>query len=179
MHQRAVAEGKDWLETLLRLAGFPGEVEATIAEPLTHQPIEGQGDDPDGAVHQAAVWLTIAPESLSADQQARLIGDRGEVIDAIQYLATLQLNQRLPEEHVPFVVDLDGYRDRRLAELKAIVELAVAAVRGNGEPYELRSLSSAERRQIHNLLEAEVDLETFSQGREPDRRLVVRRKAEA
>jgi spoIIIJ-associated protein len=174
MHQRAVVEGKDWLETLLRLAGFPAEVQAEVAEPLRHQPI----DTSDGQPHHAAVWLTIAPDALTADQQAKLIGDRGEVIDAIQYLASLQLNQRLPEEHIPFVVDLDGYRDRRLAELTAIVDQAVAAVRASGEPYELKSLSSAERRQVHNLLEAEADLETFSQGREPDRRLVVRRKAE-
>lgn len=174
MHQRAVIEGKEWLETLLRLAGFPAEVQAEVAEPLRHQPIESS----DGQPHHEAVWLTIAPGQLTVEQQERLIGTGGEVIDAIQYLASLQLNQRLPEEHIPFVVDLDGYRDRRLAELQAIVAVAVASVRDTGEPYELRSLSSAERRQIHNLLEPESDLETFSQGREPDRRLVVRRKTD-
>ena len=47
-------------------------------------------------------------------------------------------------------------------------------VRASGHPIELESLSAAERRQIHTFLKEARDLETFSQGQEPDRRLVVR-----
>lgn len=50
---------------------------------------------------------------------------------------------------------------------------AADQVLASGEEYELKGLSSAERRQLHHFLKAKEGLSTFSRGKEPDRRLVV------
>jgi spoIIIJ-associated protein len=55
-----------------------------------------------------------------------------------------------------------------------MAENAAQQVRMTGKEYEMKSLSSAERRQVHTLLKDCPDLETYSRGKEPDRRLVVR-----
>ena len=56
------------------------------------------------------------------------------------------------------------------------MEQVAQQVRQTGEEVEMKSLSSAERRQIHTFLKDAEDLETESRGQEPDRRLVVRRR---
>jgi spoIIIJ-associated protein len=73
-----------------------------------------------------------------------------------------------------FTVELAGYRLQRHKELQEIAENAANQVRQTGKEYELKSLSSAERRQVHTILKEYGDLETYSRGQEPDRRLVVR-----
>ena len=56
---------------------------------------------------------------------------------------------------------------------------AVAQVRETSEPFEMHGLSSADRRAVHGLLSEYPDLESSSQGQEPDRFLVVRLKGES
>ena len=126
--------------------------------------------------HQAdGYWLTIDDSNLTPTQMQILIGDDGSVIDAIQYLCNTIVN--ISEELVEstgYTVELNGYRLHRLKELQAIAESAAMQVRQTGELFELKSLSSAERRQVHSILSEYDDLETYSIGQEPDRRLVVR-----
>jgi spoIIIJ-associated protein len=105
----------------------------------------------------------------------RVIGDRGESIDAIQYLVNTSLNLSLePELQGSFTVEMAGYRVKRYQELVDLVRETADKVRATGEEIEVPGLSSAERRQIHNLLQDSTDLQTESRGQEPDRRLVVR-----
>jgi spoIIIJ-associated protein len=154
-------QGREWLNQLLGLAKLPATVE------------------PDGVAvrDDESCWLTISADALSAEQIQALQGDRGEVLDSIQYLLNTTLNMGKPEgEQQPFTVELDGYRDRRQAELLALAEEAAAKVRETGEEFEMVALSAAERRQVHTFLKDYEDLETSSRGQEPDRRLVVRRK---
>ncbi len=87
--------------------------------------------------------------------------------------ATLNLGQE-PDKQGAFTVELAGYRLNRYSELEAMAEQAAAHARQTGEEFELKSLSSAERRQVHTMLKEYDDLETYSRGQEPDRRLVVR-----
>ncbi|MBD2092624.1 RNA-binding protein [Microcoleus sp. FACHB-1515] len=150
--------GQQWLDEFLKLAGLP----ATVS--IAPQPQWNEE------------WLTIDATHLTPDQVQHLTGDHGSALDAIQYLANTTLNLgRAKEEQQAITVELNGYRDRRLVELQSMAEAAAQQVRETGEDYELTSLSAAERRQVHTLLQAHEDLETFSQGTEPDRRLVVRR----
>ncbi len=154
-------QGREWLNQLLSLATLPAAV------------------DTDGVAirEDESCWLTISSDALSTEQIQALQGDRGEVLDSIQYLLNTTLNMGKPEgEQQPFTVELDGYRDRRQAELLALAEEAAAKVRETGEEFEMVALSAAERRQVHTFLKDYEDLETSSRGQEPDRRLVVRRK---
>lgn len=154
-------QGREWLNQLLSLATLPAAVDA------------------DGVAirEDESCWLTISSDALSTEQIQALQGDRGEVLDSIQYLLNTTLNMGKPEgEQQPFTVELDGYRNRRQAELLALAEEAAAKVRETGEEFEMVALSAAERRQVHTFLKDYEDLETSSRGQEPDRRLVVRRK---
>lgn len=156
-----IQHGKQWLEKLLELIGVPVTVNVGRMEERENKLI--------------SCWLTIDETQLSSEQIELLIGKKGETIDSIQYLANAILNIGVAEDqHRLFTVELNGYRIRRQAELFAIAQKAAAKVRQTGEPEELKYLSSAERRQIHSLLEDAQDLKTESQGQEPNRRLIVR-----
>jgi spoIIIJ-associated protein len=97
------------------------------------------------------------------------------VLDAIQYLANSVLNLNQADElQASYTIELNGYRVKREAEIRALAENAAAEVRSTGQEVEIKSLSSAERRQIHTFLKEFRDLETFSHGKEPHRQLVVR-----
>ena len=155
MSESQIERGQEWLEKLLSLSN----VNSTVIPS-----------------HQAdGYWLTIDDSNLTPTQMQILIGDDGSVIDAIQYLCNTIVN--ISEELVEstgYTVELNGYRLHRLKELQAIAESAAMQVRQTGELFELKSLSSAERRQVHSILSEYDDLETYSIGQEPDRRLVVR-----
>jgi len=120
-------------------------------------------------------WLTIEQTKLTPKQIQILIGSEGTVLDAIQYLANAILNLGQDDEaQAAYTVELDGYRLRRQEELRALAAHAAQTVRETGQEFEMKALSSAERRQVHTFLKECEDLETQSRGQEPDRRLVVR-----
>jgi spoIIIJ-associated protein len=152
--------GEEWLTQLLQISGMPCKVQ-----------IDQTRFQSDGSC-----WLMIDSSNLSPEQIQGLIGHDGSVLDAIQYLANTTLNLgRSTEDQQAFTVELDGYRARRQVELQSMAEEAAQRVRETGEEYELSSLSAAERRQVHTFLKPFEDLETYSRGKEPDRRLVIRR----
>lgn len=157
MSNYQIEQGSQWLEELLRLAEIPTSATAR------------QEED--------SYWLTIDESNLSAEQISILIGVDGLVLDAIQYLANTIVNiSKELDDRVAYTVELNGYRSRRLQELKLMADYAAGQVRLTGFEYELASLSSTERRQVHTMLKDCEDLETYSRGQEPDRRLVVRMK---
>lgn len=168
--------GQEWLETLLHMAGLPAKVNVEYRED-TLSPSNHLGEGlPDASELARTCWLTIDESNLVSDQVITLIGPDGSVLDAIQYLGNTILNLGQEQGHQrAFTIDLHGYRVQRQAALKAMAEEAAEKVRETGQEYELKSLSSAERRQVHTFLQNYPDLETYSRGREPDRRLVVRR----
>ena len=156
--------GQQWLETLLQLRGVATDVKAEL------ETVEGS-DLPESDSY----WLTIDETGLTPEKIQILIGSEGNVLDAIQYLANAILNlNQTQEQQASYTVELNGYRVRRQAEIQAMAEQAALTVRSSGQQVELKSLSSAERRQIHTFLKDFTDLETFSQGKEPHRYLVVR-----
>lgn len=151
--------GRKWLEQLLEITGFPSSVTVDMSK------LDSEG----------SCWLTISSDSLSPHQIEHLIGERGVVLDAVQYLAntTLNLNCEKDEQRA-YTIELDGYRVRRCAELEEIAKEAAEHVRSTGEEYAIKSLSSAERRQVHSIFQDWEDLATESRGREPERHLVVK-----
>jgi spoIIIJ-associated protein len=158
--------GREWLEALLQIMGLSGSsVKAESDETILDSDLQ----EPD------SYWLTIDETKLTPEQIKILIGSEGTVLDAIQYLANASLNlSQTQEQQAFYTVELNGYRIRRQAEIKALAEHAAEQVRSSGKEVEIKSLSSAERRQIHTFLKDFADLETFSRGREPHRHLVVR-----
>ena len=148
-----------------------------LSQLLEHQGIKTTvtGEHIDDALGDSSFWLTIEDSSLNQAQIDGLLGERGRVLDAIQYLANTVLNiGQDPENQQSYTIELQGYRQQRRDELKTIAERAAEEALSTGREHEVADLSSAERRQVHTFLKAYGGLETFSRGREPDRRLVVR-----
>lgn len=159
MSERQDQDGIQWLSTLLEHQGVQTGV---------------TGEHIDDDMGDSSFWMTIEDDSLTQTQIDGLLGERGRVLDAIQYLANTVLNiGQDPSEQQSYTIELKGYRQQRRNELKAIAEEAAAAALESGNEHEIADLSSAERRQVHTFLKAYGGLETFSRGREPDRRLVV------
>ncbi|MGD1920806.1 MAG: protein jag [Pleurocapsa sp.] len=152
--------GKEWLDRLLALMNLTAKVNT--------EGFETVNTDLD------SIWLNIDGSKLTPEQKKQFVGSKGAGIDAIQYLANTILNLNAdPESQNSFVIELDGYRVQRNHELAALTKEAVEKVKSTGEETEILGLSSAERKQIHSLLQNLDGLKSESRGQEPDRRLIV------
>jgi spoIIIJ-associated protein len=111
---------------------------------------------------------------LEGDDLGLFIGRHGATIDAVQHLAFKTATKDVPPSAgLRVVVDAAGYRERReLALQRQAEEAAEDAVR-SGRPVALDAMSATERKVVHEYLKDREDVETYSEGTEPDRHLVV------
>ncbi len=112
---------------------------------------------------------------LSGEDSHFALAENGEMLDAFEVLLFQIYGRELDREH-RFVVDAEGFRQTRKAELKAMAHFAADQARKNGRPFTFGVLNSTERRIIHLTLQSETDLATESVGEGRDRRLQVRLK---
>lgn len=101
-----------------------------------------------------------------------LVGRHGQVLDALQYLASLAVN-RGSGQRLRVVFDADGYRARREATLKKLAADLAAQVKSTGQEAVLDPLSPLERRIVHTALVDDPDIKTYSEGEEPDRYVII------
>ena len=100
-----------------------------------------------------------------------LIGKHGQTIDAIQYLANAIVRAEGGSHEV--VVDAAGYRARRTATLEAVAQRAAKRAVSTGKAIELDPMTSIERKIVHEALKGDAEVETESEGSEPNRFVVV------
>lgn len=101
-----------------------------------------------------------------------LLADHGRTLDAIQHLAyRMAFGASTPRKAV--VVDAAGYRARRATALRAAADQAVETAVREGRPVALEPMSAIERKVVHEHLRDRRQIETYSEGEEPSRRLVV------
>jgi len=110
--------------------------------------------------------------TVNGDDLGLLIGKHGATIDAIQHIA-FRAAFRGEEERKQVVVDAAGYRERREGALHRMADRAAAEALQYGRPVELEPMRATERKIVHTYLSERNDVETHSEGDEPDRRLVV------
>jgi spoIIIJ-associated protein len=113
--------------------------------------------------------------NLSGDDAHLALAENGELLDAFEVVLFQTMGRELERQH-RFVVDADGFRQTRKAELHAMAKFAAGHVRKNGIPFTFGVLNSTERRIIHMSLQQEEDLITESVGDGRERRLQVRLK---
>ena len=101
-----------------------------------------------------------------------LIGRRGQTIDAVQLLC-YRAAFRGHNERKRVVVDAAGYRDRRREAVERQAERAAERALESGKEIELEPMTPTERKLVHDHLKDRAGLETFSEGDEPDRCVVV------
>jgi spoIIIJ-associated protein len=109
---------------------------------------------------------------LRGEDVGLFIGRRGQTIDAVQHLAQRIVFHEGPSD-VRVVIDADGYRERRAEALRADADDAAEEALRSGRPVELDPMPASERRVVHEHLRERGDVQTHSEGDEPERRLVV------
>lgn len=144
----------DILETLLEKMHVSAAVEASLSEP----------DDITG---QRVNVINISGEDLGL-----LIGPRGETLDAMQFLSRLMVAHRL-HRRANFVVDVEGFRQRRVQALTRLAERMADKARQRQEPISLEPMSAYERRIIHMALRDAPDVYTESSGEGKQRKVRI------
>jgi spoIIIJ-associated protein len=114
----------------------------------------------------------ILEVNIEGEGMGVIIGKRGATLDSLQYLATLVVNKGRAD-HVRMKLDTEGYRARRQETLeKLAINLAKKAKR-TGRRVALEPMNPYERRIIHSVLQADRGVETYSEGEEPYRKVVI------
>jgi spoIIIJ-associated protein len=152
MSDDGVVEGtvQEVLEEVVEALGLRGSVE-----------VERDGDVVTGTVHGEDLGL--------------FIGRHGQTIDAVQHLVFRIVLARGggSEGDLRIVVDAEGYRARRTEALQRVADQAAEDARRYGRPVALDAMTASERKLVHEYLRDRGDVETYSEGEEPDRHLVV------
>lgn len=125
---------------------------------------------------RASVDVAVTGEEIRAtvngEELGLLIGKHGATIDALQHIAA-RAAFRGDAERKRVVVDAAGYRERREGALRRAADRAVEDALSFGRSVELEPMSAPERKIVHQYLAERTEVDTHSEGDEPERRLVV------
>ncbi len=137
----------DYIEGLLDILDFDGDIDELVQSGRPVVELVGDGLDP-------------------------LIGQRGATLEALQELARLAIFQQTGSPS-RLLLDVGGFRQARRKELAAIAKNAVEKVHEHGEPVKLDPMTAFERKCVHDVVNELSDVESESEGVEPNRRIVV------
>lgn len=129
--------------------------------------VSGYVTEPDDLTGQRVNIIEISGEDLGV-----LIGPRGETLDSLQYLSRLMVAHKL-HRRANFVVDVEGFRQRREQALTRLAERMAEKARQRGEAISLEPMSAYERRIVHMALRNAPDVYTESTGEGKQRRVRI------
>ena len=109
---------------------------------------------------------------LSGDEMGAVVGRRGDNLDAMQYLASLVANKS-EGSYVRVVLDIDDYRSKREASLRAYARKTAANAVKSGRSITLEPMNPYERRIVHSTVQTVSGATSKSIGSEPNRRVVI------
>ena len=156
-------------------------------EPFEPTPEENQTEDAkrareflSGLTERMGVPVEIAlmetPEQLrmqmTGEGMSLLIGRRGETLDALQYLTSLNIN-RGREEYLRVSIDTENYRAKREEALRKLAVRMAGRAKKSGRRVALEPMNPYERRILHSALQNDPDVTTHSEGEEPYRRVII------
>ncbi|WP_205696225.1 R3H domain-containing nucleic acid-binding protein [Conexibacter sp. SYSU D00693] len=126
---------------------------------------------------EATVQVDVDDEEivgvLEGDDLGIFIGRHGATIEAVQHLAQRILLSDPSAPRRRIVVDAAGYRARRREALQKQADQAAAEALRFDRAVALDAMTASERKLVHEHLRDRDDLETYSEGEEPDRHLVI------
>lgn len=147
----------------------PDDVIAETAAYLKEIATDMQVEDLDITYKVEGKYVTFQLESKKA---ALLIGKRGQTLNALQQLAQLVVNKYAKQFKI-VRIDVGDYRERREQSLEHLADrMADKAVR-TGRRVQLEPMPAYERKVIHHTLSSRLDIETYSEGSDPYRYLVI------
>lgn len=142
-----LSEAREHVQNLLSATGLEGEVSAI--------------DDGE--------FLQI---NVDSEDSGLLIGQKGETIDSLQYLVNVAMYRARPFEK-KIVLDVGGYRERRVKAVQGMALRAAKKVSKNGKAVELPPMSASERRAVHTYLKDDPRVTTSSNGKDEDRKITI------
>lgn len=151
LEDRLVAEGEiagDYLEELLDLLDFDGDIDLDVEGDRAVVSIDGGTD------------------------LNKLVGRKGEVLDALQELTRLAVHQKTGERS-RLMLDVARWRRGRREELAALGDKIARRVVESGQREELSPMTPFERKIVHDAVAAVDGVRSESEGAEPSRRVVV------
>ena len=110
--------------------------------------------------------------NMQGDSQGILIGRRGETLDALQYLTSLQVNKGRGE-YIRVTLDTEGYRARREEALIRLANRMANRAVKTGRRVSMEPMNPYERRILHSALQGNPAVTTHSEGEEPNRHVVI------
>lgn len=111
--------------------------------------------------------------NLNGSKMGLVIGYRGETLDSLQYLVSLVVNKNHENPYKKVVLDAENYRHKREETLIKVAQKTAYKVKKSGRPYKLEPMNPYERRIIHSALQEYTDINTYSEGEEPFRRIII------
>ena len=136
----------DYLEALLDIVDLDGDID-----------IDVEND-------RAALAIT-------GGKLSHLVGERGEVLDALQELTRLAVQTSLGERS-RLMLDIDNFRSAKKSELAKLAKEIAETVKSSGEAVKLRPMNAFERKVVHDTIQ-ELGLTSESEGEDPNRCVVV------
>nr|WP_272899231.1 RNA-binding cell elongation regulator Jag/EloR [Caldalkalibacillus salinus] len=143
----AVQEGQAFLEEVLAKMNIPAKIE-----------VKEESDQ----------WTF----DVTGDKIGLMIGRRGQTLDALQYLTNVVAN-RYTEDYVRIILDAENYRKRRKETLQQLSDRMAKKVITTRAKVSLEPMNAAERKIIHTHLQSYAGVLTESEGREPNRHVVI------
>ena len=113
--------------------------------------------------------------TLNGEEAGRLIGYRGETLNAMQLVLSSIANKKI-EGKVRIILDIENYREKRKIALEELADKLARTVIRNGKQVTLEPMSAYERKIIHNRLQDSQRVKTYSVGEEPYRNVVITKK---
>jgi spoIIIJ-associated protein len=144
-----------FLEGLMDAIGLDADLEIASADGVTY----------------VDVWSHSSSEDMGI-----LIGKRGHTVDSLQELVKSHV-QRETGERCRVQVDVEDYRKRRRSRIVQRAQEAASRVRRSGKPEALEPMTAYERKIVHDAITDVDGVETASEGEDPDRRVVIRRRS--
>lgn len=134
---------------------------ANAAAPALDLTVRVAADEPEGIV--------IAFDGPDA---ARMVGRNGQILDALGFIAGQVINRR-GNARLRILFDADDYRKKRETTLVKLATDLAEQVLATGQEAVLDPLSPMERRIIHNVVAEMPGVQTYSEGLEPDRYIII------
>ena len=146
--EEVVTTAVEFMEGLLEAMDLEGEVESSIED--------------------ETAFLDVKGEELGL-----LIGRRGQTLEALQELCRTAVQRRL-RSRVRLLVDVEGYRARRRESLADYARSMAERAKSRGTEIELEPMNAYERKIVHDAVAEVEGASSFSEGEEPNRKVVVR-----
>lgn len=131
---------------------------------------------------EAEIDITEKDDTVNINVTGRkmglIIGYRGETLDAIQYLVSLVINKHHDIPHKKVILDTENYRSKREATLNNLAKKMADKVKRTKRAFKLEAMNPYERRIIHSALQNDEEIETYSEGSDPGRSVVIALKSE-